>query len=204
MKMVNKMIVTIKNYSTDCISLKVFDREKRNSQNFLIAKQILRDRLFADGFADDTDISSVIHMAKKGEQIVSCRVDFIDVDFHNHLTGYRRNFDVPLSVFQDAMHGGICRILVDFDPQEYSPTFHISKTVHAYIREMDKKKRHAFVKSLTTNFRNAKSVNVFKDYKEDFVFHEKTCGYFNMICGGLCLSEDTVMGHRRFTYGKHT
>lgn len=207
--MMNKMIVTVKDYSSDCVSLKVFDREKRNSQSFLILKQILKDDLFTVGFADDTDINSHIHMVKKGEKTVSCCVDFISVDFRNSITGYRRCFDLPLSVFEDAMRGESRRILVDFEEQEHTPQFILTDSVHRVVGKMDKVKRRAFVKALTSCFRNDDTVTISKDFGEDFFFEEKSKSIFSPVCGGLCLHKSEVRGKDglfsdKLSYLKHT
>lgn len=207
--MINKMIVTIGEYGESCVFLRLFDREKRNSQRFLLLKSSIRDMLQLLRSMDDTDLNNTIRLQMKDNGLVDCRINFISIDAANHITGYRRCFDVPRSVFEAAMDGVTSRILVDFEERPHTPRFTLSDSVHRAVGKMDKVKCRALVKALISRFCNDEVVTVSKDFGEDFFFEEKHPDFSCSICGGLCLHSSTIRGNdgvvrEKLVFSKHT
>ena len=207
--MINKMIATVKEYGDSCVSLRVFDREKRGSEHFLLLKSSIRDELLPLGSLNDTDLNNTIRLQMKDNGTVDCRINFISIDAANHITGYRRCFDLPLAVLEAALNGVCTKHLVDFEEQAHTPRFTLMDSVHRAVGRMDKAKRRAFVKALNSRFRNDEAVTLSKDLGEDFFFEEKYGGFSCTVCGGLCLHSSTVRGkdgivREKLIFSKHT
>ena len=202
--MFNKMIVTVKDYSDNCISLQLFDAEKRRSPSFLILKDLIKDDLLPFGYAADTDINNTIRMALTNNDLVACRAFFISIDEKNHISGYLRCFDVPLAAFEAALNGGSAKCLVDLNAVEHSAKIRLTENAHKAVALMNPQKRRAFVKVLTQYFDYEANVVICKDFGDDFFFSEESLRTDFSLHGGICLSKDEYRGHVRYAYSKHT
>lgn len=203
--MSDKMLLNLKSFSDDCLSLRLIDHDKKGSPRMLIFKDTILDNLTNIGSASDTDLDNTIRFTRLNATTVYCRITFINVGSNENITGYRRSFEIPFSVLVNIANsnsGEAVSVVVDRNKPASDPSFVFTPNAYAAIRAMDDLHRRAFFKCLRRSFCYGTKVTISKDFGQDFFFTEEA--NWTEINGGLCLSEDTVNGHRRLIYSKHT
>ena len=205
---IDRILIKINPSSEEYLSICTYDVLHGKRGGFIIAADLLGRLLTDENPVLDCDMGSYLY-AYRNYSNIHFRLTWLHNDFHNDVTGYVLDFDLPIEKLQKAISGQRVHHVAYLSDEKEKARLVLSDSGNEMLKKIREEKlaRHAIRRFLRDHFNygNQEQIFIYPDsWIKGFYFQTD-----NGLEGGIVRHEDVVTGkngceYKKVYYAVHT